>query len=156
MPAQAMSIMWPPNSFRHYPLSLQVLQERCFIGQRWVPYKKRCSAPYLTDKEMKMLFAVVSPRVSHNPLEYSQHLHGFLERDLASILASPTCWLCLSFPIQARREGTAWLRLGRLHHRSSRDPGVPDLSHPCTLRPKQWTRRPTKAVLQRHLMVTWL
>lgn len=64
MPAQAMSIMWPPNCFRHYPLSLKVLQERCFIGQRWVPYKEAVSAPYLTDQEMKMLFAVLSPRVT--------------------------------------------------------------------------------------------
>lgn len=64
MPAQAMSITWPPNSFRHYPLSLKVLQEHCFIGQRWVPYKEAVSAPYLTNEEMKMLFAVNSPRVT--------------------------------------------------------------------------------------------
>lgn len=64
MPAQAMPRMWPPNSFRHYPLSLKVLQEHCFSGQSWVPYKEAVSAPYLTYEEMKMLFAVDSPRVT--------------------------------------------------------------------------------------------
>lgn len=74
-----------------------------------------------------MLFAVELPRVSQSSavpsaVDTQLPLHTLLERDVASILGSPACWLCLSFLIQTRPERNTGLRLGGLHYRESREP----------------------------------